>query len=211
MDVAPIMAAEVGEVDGEAHPEVKAGGPGKDRVLEAGCEVRALRVPRQVPVLCRSGEIGWAREVRPGWLTDFPFSSGGLGSLCLDFGEGVNAFSNVFQLDPSSRECKSIQPHRQGETHAAALKSALFQKLKPFLGGPAWRVTQDLSHLASLPKKYRLTQCPGNSTGASCRAAPFKGPGCAPPTGGEGKSLVCRGGGGGRLLVASVRKHHLHF
>lgn len=54
LDVAPVMAAEVGEVDGEAHPEVKAGGPGKDCVLEAGCEVRVLCIPRQVPVLGKS-------------------------------------------------------------------------------------------------------------------------------------------------------------
>lgn len=64
LDVAPIMAAEVGEVEREAHPEVKAGGPGKDCVLEAGCEVWVLRVPCQVPVLRRRDRVGKAGEAR---------------------------------------------------------------------------------------------------------------------------------------------------
>lgn len=51
MDVAPVMATQVGEVDREAEPEVEAGQPDQDGALEALGEVRALRVPGHVPVL----------------------------------------------------------------------------------------------------------------------------------------------------------------
>lgn len=49
--VAMVMAAEVDEIDGGTHPEVKAWQPYQDSVLEALGEVWVIGVPCTVPIL----------------------------------------------------------------------------------------------------------------------------------------------------------------
>lgn len=115
MNVAPVMVAQVCEVEGKADPEVEAGEPDQDGVLEALGEVWAVRVPCHIPVLGKTGKLRSSRAMHSAttsaqsrgsalqWIARIIARQQKLSSMCWKALSRPDPTGNTFGRAPNAR------------------------------------------------------------------------------------------------------------